>query len=183
MVCSNIVQSRVTAKDRVLLCDESWEIVVLQTCLAAKSSSGISSKVMAGLQPNVPISGQLLTLPSSVLTRVNASKPLALRVNNQRLTIPPNCFISTAEGIKVFLPTGTLPTGAWQKPSDVQINGHHSEDDRGLRVKIEESQVLNTNSYEMLLPKDSTCYFEKLEVGTDILRKIFLFLPHCDLLR
>ena len=36
---------------------------------------------------------------------------------------------------------------------------------------------------ECLLPKDDTCYFEKLQVGVDIILNILRFLPHSDLLR
>lgn len=55
------------------------------------------------------ISGQLITLPPHVTTKLNLQKPLNLKLNGQTFHIPPNCFIATSDGVKVLLPPGSLP--------------------------------------------------------------------------
>lgn len=146
---------------------------------------------MGNLQPNSPISGQLLTLPSSVLSKVNSQQPLSLRVNNQKLVIPPNCFISTPEGVKVFLPAGTLPSAVFNaenKAANMKLNVNKEQQEQGLSLlpgtDSEAKESSNGNqTLEHLLPKDDTCYFEKLQIGVDIVLNIFRFLPLRDLLR
>ena len=89
------------------------------------------------LPGSAPISGQLLTLPSSVLSKVNAQQPLQLRVNNQKLVIPPNCFIPTPDGVKVFLPAGTLPptvVNSENKAANVQLSVNKDQGEQSVSV-------------------------------------------------
>lgn len=155
------------------------------------SSHSISSSVMAGLVPNEPISGQLLTLPASVLSKVNAHQPLSLRVNDQRLTIPPSCFITTPDGVKVFLPTGTLPPtvfSAENRATNLQLNVNKTNNNQALSLldgdeKENVPDERKGTEPDVTAPTDTTCYLEKLQVGVDVLLRIFRYLPHCDLLR
>ena len=147
--------------------------------------------VPSNLPGSAPISGQLLTLPSSVLSKVNAQQPLQLRVNNQKLVIPPNCFIPTPDGVKVFLPAGTLPptvVNSENKAANVQLSVNKDQGEQSVSVLCGPNGKGNGSAGanivpECLLPKDDTCYFEKLQVGVDIILNILRFLPHSDLLR
>lgn len=80
------------------------------------SSPSSSSNVSDGDvgKDNYPRSGQLLTLPLAVAKRLDSSLPLALRINNMQLFIPPSRCINTPEGLKVFLPpkTFSVPSGS-----------------------------------------------------------------------
>ncbi|CAI9730641.1 serine-rich adhesin for platelets isoform X1 [Octopus vulgaris] len=80
------------------------------------SSPSSSSNVRDGDagKDNYPRSGQLLTLPLAVAKRLDSSLPLALRINNMQLFIPPSRCINTPEGLKVFLPpkTFSVPSGS-----------------------------------------------------------------------
>ncbi|XP_076442649.1 uncharacterized protein LOC143281335 isoform X2 [Babylonia areolata] len=63
----------------------------------------------------LPVSGsgvpqpQMMTLPASLLGRLNLNQPLALKLNNAQVVVPPSCLISTKEGLKVLLPPSTFP--------------------------------------------------------------------------
>ncbi|ESO86205.1 hypothetical protein LOTGIDRAFT_167437 [Lottia gigantea] len=59
-----------------------------------------------------PVNAQLLTLPTAVTKRLNLNQPLALKINNVHIVVPPNCVINSKEGLKVVLPPNTfgLPT-------------------------------------------------------------------------
>ncbi|KAJ8308611.1 hypothetical protein KUTeg_013485 [Tegillarca granosa] len=56
-------------------------------------------------------SGQLLTLPTAVTKRLNLTQPLALKINNMQVIVPPSSFLHTTEGLRVFLPRNTFPVG------------------------------------------------------------------------
>lgn len=64
-------------------------------------------RIPASFDPN-NISGQLITLPPSLTSKLNLTKSVNLKWNGQSYVIPPNCFISTPDGLKVLLPAGTL---------------------------------------------------------------------------
>jgi hypothetical protein len=44
---------------------------------------------------------QLMSLPPSMLTRLDLSQPLAIKMNNAKVVIPPSCIIKSQEGVKV----------------------------------------------------------------------------------
>ena len=54
------------------------------------------------------INGQLITLPTSLTNKLNLTKSVNLKWGGQSYIIPPNCFFSTGDGLKVLLPSGTL---------------------------------------------------------------------------
>ena len=123
------------------------------------------------------------------MSKVNAEQHLSLKVNDQKISIPPSCFIPTPDGVKVFLPAGTLPQTAAKsekKAADVKLNSDKDEEGRSSKSPSPEADGRRSRSPivpECLLPKDDTCYFEKLQVGVDIVLNIFRFLPRRDLLR
>ncbi|PVD26670.1 hypothetical protein C0Q70_14348 [Pomacea canaliculata] len=55
-----------------------------------------------------PSPAQLLTLPASILKRVNVNQPLALKINNRHIVVPPYCLLKSKEAVKVVLPPGTF---------------------------------------------------------------------------
>ncbi|KAL8572560.1 hypothetical protein ACOMHN_040464 [Nucella lapillus] len=61
--------------------------------------------VSGGVQPQ----SQMITLPASILTRLNLNQPLALKVNNSHVVVPPSCLITSKDGLKVLLPPSTFP--------------------------------------------------------------------------
>ncbi|KAK7492316.1 hypothetical protein BaRGS_00016413 [Batillaria attramentaria] len=63
-----------------------------------------------------PTHAQLLTLPAAVMSRLNLGQPLALKINNTQVVVPPSCVISSKEGLKVLLPPSTFPL-----PSDPNV--------------------------------------------------------------
>ena len=157
---------------------------------AGPNMKAIQPNVMSNIQPNTPISGQLLTLPTSVLSKVNSQQPLSLKVNNQKLVIPPNCFISTPDGVKVFLPSGTLPSSvvnSENKAANMKLNVNKEQNQQDLSLLPDDEASAQSPGVgvvpDTLAPTDNTCYFEKLQVGVDVILNIFRFLPHCDLLR
>lgn len=48
-----------------------------------------------------PSPAQLLTLPASILKRVNVNQPLALKINNRHIVVPPYCLLKSKEAVKV----------------------------------------------------------------------------------
>ena len=158
---------------------------------AGPKTQAIPANAIPKMQPNAPISGQLLTLPSSVMSKVNSDQPLSLKVNNQKLVIPPNCFISTPDGVKVFLPVGTLPASvvnSENKAANMQLNVNKEDNQQHLTLLADDGEKYTESPGESLVPdtlapKDTTCYFEKLQVGVDVILNIFRYLPRSDLLR
>ena len=58
------------------------------------------------------ISGHMITLPPAVRQKLNTSRPLTLRINNQTLQVPPSLFVASETGVKVFLPPGLIPSNS-----------------------------------------------------------------------
>ncbi|CAH1791599.1 unnamed protein product [Owenia fusiformis] len=76
--------------------------------ISPSTSTTSSSKVKE--DPNQTlVSGQLLTLPPNVISRINLSMPLSLLVGKTSILVPPECFIKLNDTVKVFLPADTLP--------------------------------------------------------------------------
>ena len=65
------------------------------------------------------VSGQLLSLPSGVTSRLNLGQPLQLKLGGQTFIVPPSCFISGPDGVKVLLPAGSLSSRV--RPTDIQV--------------------------------------------------------------
>ena len=89
------------------------------------------------------VSGQLLTLPPGVTTKLNLKQPLQLRMGGNTFVIPPSCFISTANSVKVLLPPGCLSQGG-----GVQSGGAN----KALNLNVSASsnaQEISINSVDM----------------------------------
>ena len=140
--------------------------------------------------PRTAVTGQLLTLPPSLAVKVNLSQSLQIRVLDQKLLVPPTCFLSTSAGIKVILPPGALPEEmvhpGGSKPLSLTFQ---EESDKS-------PQTLNLAALESLRPDEAVssattsqkdrkpvCHFKKLHVGYESLFFIFKHLKLIDLLR
>ncbi|XP_074661818.1 uncharacterized protein LOC141914494 [Tubulanus polymorphus] len=90
-----------------------------------KGSTRPGIAIVKGGAPQQPVvetkGGQLLTLPSHVISKLNLTEPLALKINGQALTVNPSCFVQTGDGIKIFLPANTLPATPSNKTIDVNV--------------------------------------------------------------
>jgi hypothetical protein len=96
---------------------QSSVIVTSQDDMASTSSG----PVVVNAKSVTPMNGQLLTLPPPVVKKLTLNKPLALKINNRQITVPPSGFFQSAEGLKVFLPPNTFPT-ADENVMDVSIS-------------------------------------------------------------
>lgn len=144
--------------------------------------------------------GQLLTLPSAVTKRLNLQQPLALKINNMQIVVPPSCFLSTAEGLKVFLPPKTFPvqTGTTAQLS-VTVSNNKPTDELSVSNVItsvigspennKPSAVLKTTPKEKrkLVFKSgishTSCFMKQLYGGFDCMLQIFQYLNIRDLTR
>lgn len=171
--------------------------------VAPKKHPNISSVDLTKIINSNQVTGQLLTLPPSVLNHLDLKQPLALRVDDKMLMIPPNCFISSGSSIKVFLPPGTLPKNLFQEPSQpVNFNFQSKQNQQVLNFSIgspakkkrsnitdetenseeaERAARLSKKQLKMLTPEK--CHFQKLHTGYDCMIKIFKYLKISDLLR
>lgn len=180
----------------------------------AHSGSGVNSVV--GLQvsntllgsESYPRSGQLLTLPSAVAKRLNPSLPLALRINNMQLLIPPSRCINTAEGLKVFLPpkTFSVPSGSTTTMNITFSSGSMSADnakdlslsmlskDKSMSLDMCDQVVDLSKTAETSKPvlkvterrnkmKNYLCPFKTLYSGYNTMIQIFSYLSAGDLVR
>ena len=89
----------------------------------------LSGPVVVNAKSCAPLNGQLLTLPPAVVKRLTLSKPLALKINNRQINVPPSGFFQTASGLKVFLPPNTFPTA--------EDNTIAEDDNKGKEGKTE----------------------------------------------
>ena len=178
------------------------------TAVAAASSAGQPDQPLTTTKVSLPpnmnpnqISGQLLSLPHSVTHKLDLSKALSLKVNNQRFVVPPSCFISTAEGIKVFLPSGSLPQTMSQgpsKPLEFSISkpdGSSSSQtmkvsevdkgckDRGEILSSEDKSIHRRFCMQSTAPNPALCHIHTLHAGFEALLAIFGYLSLPDILR
>ncbi|KAI0234685.1 hypothetical protein LSAT2_014990 [Lamellibrachia satsuma] len=94
------------------------------------------------------VSGQLLTLPPGVTTKLNLKQPLQLRMAGNTFVIPPSCFISTADSVKVLLPPGCLSQGAAQSTA----GGVKALDLNVCAAVTNTSQEISVNSLDTRQP-------------------------------
>ncbi|XP_013394337.1 uncharacterized protein LOC106161834 isoform X2 [Lingula anatina] len=88
-------------------------------CSSPGESPSHSPKIQVINQQDGSQKCQLLTLPMGVVKKINLSQPLAIKLNNQTYMIPPTCFVPTSKGIKIMLPSNTLPVTASTKVATV----------------------------------------------------------------
>ena len=67
----------------------------------ATNSSSSSPKPALVLSSRRQPQPQMMTLPASLLSHLNLSQPLAVKLNNAQVVVPPSCIISTKDGLKV----------------------------------------------------------------------------------
>lgn len=101
-------------------------VSLAQSKSAVNGVSGVPSiRFITPHKNSSQVSGQLLTLPPGVTTKLNLKQPLQLRMGGNTFVIPPSCFISTADSVKVLLPPGCLSQGAAQsvaiKANDLNV--------------------------------------------------------------
>ncbi|XP_061172726.1 uncharacterized protein LOC133182036 [Saccostrea echinata] len=140
--------------------------------------------------------GQLLTLPSAVAKRLNLKQPLALKINNMQITVPPSCLLVTADGLKVFLPPKTFPVqlGETAKLCVTVTNDKSSSPNTKISVNIGSStQKEKTDSPDSKKSRPqrqwraginpANCQIKKLYGGFDCMLCIFQYLNMHDLAR
>ncbi|XP_062595488.1 uncharacterized protein LOC134256839 [Saccostrea cucullata] len=140
--------------------------------------------------------GQLLTLPSAVAKRLNLKQPLALKINNMQITVPPSCLLVTADGLKVFLPPKTFPVqlGETAKLCVTVTNDKSSSPNTKISVNIGSSTPKEKNDspdskkgrsqrHWKAGINPANCQIKKLYGGFDCMLCIFQYLNMHDLAR
>ncbi|XP_014781477.1 serine-rich adhesin for platelets [Octopus bimaculoides] len=178
--------------------------IKLEVPSSSPSSSSNVSDSEAG-KDNYPRSGQLLTLPLAVAKRLDSSLPLALRINNMQLFIPPSRCINTPEGLKVFLPpkTFSVPSGSTTTMnitfSSGTVSGDSTKDysvslsekNKGSESNqaVDKSKTLESAKTISKIQKcrnkfnNYLCPFKKLYSGYSSMLQIFHYLSAGDLVR
>ncbi|KAK7104057.1 mucin-4-like isoform X2 [Littorina saxatilis] len=93
---------RLTAAPGVAMSSVS-HIPTTMSMTNSSSSLGLTQVSQAQPQP------QIMTLPASLLSQLNLSQPLAVKLNNTQVVVPPSCIINSPDGLKVLLPPSTFP--------------------------------------------------------------------------
>lgn len=139
--------------------------------------------------------GQLLTLPSAVSKRLNLKQPLALKINNMQITVPPSCLLLTGDGLKVFLPPKTFPVqlGETAKLSVTVTNDKSSPSSTKISVNIGDVSSPKNDTPESKSSRSTrhwksginpgNCHIKKLYGGFDCMLCIFEYLNMHDLAR
>lgn len=139
--------------------------------------------------------GQLLTLPSAVSKRLNLKQPLALKINNMQITVPPSCLLLTGDGLKVFLPPKTFPVqlGETAKLCVTVTNDKSSPSSTKISVSIGDGNSPKTDTPESKSSRSTrhwksginpgNCHIKKLYGGFDCMLCIFEYLNMHDLAR
>lgn len=130
---------------------------VLETRMTSPVSSPVTTGTMSAEPHGVSgstKSGQILMLPGPVSKRLNLQQPLALKINNVQITVPPSSFLYTAEGLKLFLPPKTFPLqqGETAKLSVTVTNDKSSNSPAEVRVSVSTTNVTESSSLGVLKP-------------------------------
>ncbi|KAL3874957.1 hypothetical protein ACJMK2_037905 [Sinanodonta woodiana] len=99
-----LVQPATTSKDTT---SKKVKLPSITTFVTPTSSS---KTVIASNNSNMR-EGQILTLPPAVVKRLSLNRPLALKINNMQIIVPPSGFFQGSDGLKVFLPPNTFNGG------------------------------------------------------------------------
>ncbi|XP_060584195.1 uncharacterized protein LOC132740334 isoform X2 [Ruditapes philippinarum] len=120
-------------------------IVTTQEDAAGQGNSG---PLVVNAKSITPMNGQLLTLPQPLVRKLTLNKPLALKINNRQITVPPSGFFPSTEGLKIFLPPNTFPT-AEDGDNDVTVSNEKTDDEESVPVsKSEKSSAIEKSSAE-----------------------------------
>lgn len=174
--------------------------------IATRLTNGTTSQDINGK------TGQILTLPGAVTKRLNLQQPLALKINNVQITVPPSSLLLTSDGLKLFLPPKTFPlqmgetaklsvtvtndkSNSSQPEVSVNINTD-SPDSSGVgnlkplsgdTVSSTGQSKVNTSTHRSTRWRaginPGMCYVKKLYGGFDCMFCIFQYLNMKDLLR
>ncbi|XP_041352604.1 uncharacterized protein LOC121371051 [Gigantopelta aegis] len=172
-------------------------VSMLSDIPSSQSSNVFTSK---SSNSDIPLNAQLLTLPKAVTKRLKLSQPLALKINNIQVVVPPSCVIGSADGLKVLLPPNTfpLPTDPNQKLSVTVSNNTDPEVNKltepllqtPSRTGVEKSET-NKRPFPGSAKKErkkkginpASCFIKSLYGGYDCMLEIFKYLKTADLLR
>ena len=91
---------RLTAAPGIIVSSEQLAPTTFAV-VTCSSSSKPTFVVSSGSQPQPQ--PQMMTLPVSLLSHLNLSQPLAVKLNNAQVVVPPSCIISTKDGLKVVM--------------------------------------------------------------------------------
>lgn len=81
--------------------------IVVSSVQPAPTSMAVATNSSSSPKPTLVLSSrrqpqpQMMTLPASLLSHLNLSQPLAVKLNNAQVVVPPSCIISTKDGLKV----------------------------------------------------------------------------------
>lgn len=114
----------------------SFVIPQVTTAVSGTNSSGVVQKVsIAGIDQVNP-SGRILSLPRSLASLLNLSRPVTLSLDGQKYSVPGSCFMVTADGVKVVLPNSmftspsapktTVPPNVLLSPNQPSFNPDQS---------------------------------------------------------
>lgn len=136
-------------------------------------------------------SGQMLTLPSTVLKVLDLDKRIMLSVNGSSIEIGSENFKCSGDNVRIYLPPGTLPnshvaSGAG-KPLNIHVDRLNPDcqvltlRDNNTSTTDEVSSVSSSARNAAMLPQD--CHFLKLQLGFDCMLEVFKYLSLVDLFR
>ncbi|KAL4238375.1 hypothetical protein ACF0H5_003085 [Mactra antiquata] len=195
---TNVKPSSTSASEQRKICAKSSTIVVSST-----DDSAASGPLIVNAKAVTPLNGQMLTLPPPVVKKLTLNRPLALKINNRQITVPPSGFFHSDDGLKVFLPPNTFPTAEDCHEGGAVSDGKSSASESspgkvkdGNNVKTpdkKDGDVTVTNSTpEKCVEKldirknkyySRCCLIQKIYGVYDCMVNIFKYLSLHDLLR
>lgn len=119
-----------------LISQKQDNILTTSVVVSTQEESGTpvtSGPLVVNAKSVTPMNGQLLTLPPPVVKKLTLNKPLALKINNRQITVPPSGFFQSVEGLKVFLPPNTFPT-ADENVVNVSVSNEKSHEDETVTL-------------------------------------------------
>lgn len=142
---------------------EPKKIIPKASTIVVSSQDDVSpcGPLVVNAKAVTPLNGQMLTLPPPVVKKLTLNRPLALKINNKQITVPPSGFFHSEDGLKVFLPPNTFPT-AEENISNVSVIDS--------RVSVEESSEKTSEATNEKSPdskKDSIKSNEPTEKSAD----------------
>ncbi|XP_053376690.1 uncharacterized protein LOC123526360 [Mercenaria mercenaria] len=146
---------------------------VIVTTQDDTAASGNAGPLVVNAKSVTPMNGQLLTLPPPVVKKLTLNRPLALKINNRQITVPPSGFFQSTEGLKVFLPPNTFPT-ADENTVDVSVSNEKSNEEENATVPKSATEEKSAESQESAKTdldtnKDQTSKIdEKSEVAEEV---------------
>ncbi|KAK3608612.1 hypothetical protein CHS0354_042610 [Potamilus streckersoni] len=199
-----LVQSATTSKDT------TSKKVKLPSVTSFVTPTSTTKTVIASHNSNMR-EGQILTLPPAVVKRLSLNRPLALKINNMQIIVPPSGFFQGSDGLKVFLPPNTfnggnlgnisvtvtnqkeLPVMTRNNEKSSEHKGSHSDsspqENSDSKVATDK-QSKHTHAPLFRRKRNtksgidySSCFIHRLHGGSDCMLQIFYYLNVRDLVR